>query len=287
MRIAAVQMDVTLADVTGNLAKMIGRLRETRAAGAELTIFPECALTGYCFSSIDEARPFAETIPGPSVKTMIAACSELGGYVIFGMLESDGDRVFNALALVGPQGLVGSYRKIHLPFLGVDMYTDFGDRPFAVYEINGVRIGMNICYDGGFPEPARCLALMGADLIVLPTNWPPGAEVTADFAINTRAMENTVYYASIDRVGVERGVSFIGKSRICDPLGKTLAAADHSDEAILYADIDISRSRNKHLVRQPGSNEVNRIADRHPEMYGKLVELHSLARPGRSSSRQP
>ena len=161
------------------------------------------------------------------------------------------------------------------------MYTDFGDRPFAVHEINGVRIGMNICYDGGFPESGRILALMGADLIVLPTNWPPGAEAAADFAINTRAMENTVYYAAADRVGVERGVPFIGKSKICDPLGKTLAFADHTNEEILYAEIDVARSRNKHLIRKAGVNEVNRIADRHPEMYGKLVEPHSLKRPGR------
>jgi len=281
MRIAAVQMDVTLADIAGNLSRMITKTRETRAAGAELTIFPECALTGYCFESIEEARPYAESIPGPSVDKMVALCAELGGFVVFGLLEKEGARVFNALALVGPQGLIGSYRKIHLPRLGVDMYTDFGDRPFAVHEINGLRIGMNICYDGGFPESGRCLALMGADLIVLPTNWPPGAEAAADYAINTRAMENTVYYAAADRVGVERGVPFIGKSKICDPLGKTLGYADHTHEEILYADIDVSRSRNKHLIRKAGANEVNRIADRHPEMYSKLVESHSLQRPGR------
>jgi predicted amidohydrolase len=284
MRIAAVQLDVMLADVPGNLQRMIDKVRETRTAGAELTIFPECALTGYCFANLDEARPYAESIPGPSVHRMVQVCRELGGFVVFGMLESDQDRIFNALALVGPDGLIGSYRKIHLPFLGVDMYTDFGDRPFAVHEINGVRLGMNICYDGGFPEPARCMTLMGADLIVLPTNWPPGGEPAADYAINTRAMENTVYYAAVDRIGIERGVSFIGKSKICDPLGKTIAFADHTDPAILYADIDVTRSRNKHLIRKAGVNEVNRIADRHPEMYGKLIEPHHLPRPGRSSA---
>ena len=281
MRIAAVQMDFTLADVPGNLNRMIAKIRETRAAGADLAIFPECALTGYCFDNIDEARPYAESIPGPSVNKMIAVCAELGGYVVFGMLERDGQRVFNALALVGPDGLIGTYRKIHLPYLGVDKYTDFGDRPFAIHEVNGVRIGMNICYDGGFPEPARCLTLMGADLIVLPTNWPTSAEPAADYAINTRAMENTVYYAAVDRIGIERGVAFIGKSKICDPLGKTIAVADHRDEAILYADIDVARSRKKHLIRQAGVNEVDRIADRHPEAYGILVEPHSLKRPGR------
>jgi predicted amidohydrolase len=138
---------------------------------------------------------------------------------------------------------------------------------------------MNICYDGGFPEPARCLALLGADLIVLPTNWPPGAESAAQYAINTRAMENTVYYAAVNRVGVERGVAFIGQSRICDPLGKTIVTSSGTEEVILYADINPARSRAKHLIRRPNENEVDRIADRRPEMYRKIVEPHSLSRP--------
>lgn len=281
MRIAGVQMDFQLADVPGNLSRMIEKLKESRREGADLTIFPECALTGYCFSSIAEARPYAETFPGPSVERMTEECAKLGGHVVYGLLEADGERVFNALALVGPRGLVGTYRKTHLPFLGVDMFTDYGDRPYTVHDVDGVRLGMSICYDGGFPEPARCLTLLGADLIVLPTNWPPGAEPAADYAINTRAMENTVYYAAVNRIGTERGVSFIGRSRICDPLGKTLAVANHVEEAILYADIDVERARNKHLIRKAGVNEVNRIADRRPELYGELVKPHFLQRPGR------
>ena len=281
MRIAGVQMDFQLGDNAGNLERMIEKLRETRRAGADFTIFPECALSGYCFSSLDEARPHAEQLPGPSVTRMAEVCAELGGHVVYGLLEADGDRLFNALALVGPQGLIGSYRKTHLPFLGIDMYTSYGEGPFAVHDVDGVRVGMNICYDGGFPEPARCLALLGADLIVLPTNWPPGAETAAEYAINTRAMENTVYYAAVNRIGTERGVPFIGRSRICDPLGKILATADHADEVILYADIDVTRSRNKHLIRKAGVNEVNRIADRRPELYTEIIKPHDLASPGR------
>lgn len=281
MRIAGVQMDFRLGDPAANLDRMIGKMREARREGASLTVFPECALTGYCFTSIEEARPYAEPVPGPSVARMTDVCREIGGHVVYGLLESDGSRVFNALALVGPQGLVGSYRKTHLPFLGVDMYTDYGDRPFQVYDVDGVKVGMNICYDGGFPEPARCLALLGADLIVLPTNWPPGAEPAAEYAINTRAMENTVYYAAVNRVGEERGVPFIGRSRICDPLGKTLAMADGTQETILYADIDVSRARNKHLIRKAGINEINRIADRRPHLYSELTKPHTLKSPGR------
>jgi predicted amidohydrolase len=278
MKISGVQMDVRLGDVEANLQRMIDFHRQTRAQGAELTVFPECALTGYCFASREEALPSAQPIPGPATEAMQRACREFGGAVVFGMLERDGERLFNALAFVGGDGLIGSYRKIHLPYLGIDMFTDYGDRPFAVHEYNGVRIGMIICYDGGFPESTRCLTLLGADLIVLPTNWPPGAECAAEYTSNARAMENTVYYLAVNRVGTERGVAFIGRSRACDPLGRTIATADATSEAILYADVDVDKARNKRLVRVAGKNEINRIADRRPEMYGPIVQPHNLKR---------
>ncbi len=278
MKISGVQMDVKLGDVDGNLRRMIEFHREARGNEALLTVFPECALSGYCFTSRTEALPFAQSIPGPATTAMQAVCQELGGAVIFGMLERDGDRLFNALAFVSGDGLIGSYRKIHLPFLGIDMFTDYGDRPFAVQQFNGLNVGMNICYDGGFPESARCLTLLGADLVVLPTNWPPGAECAADYTSNARAMENTVYYMAVNRVGTERDVTFIGRSRICDPLGKTIATADSTSETILYADLDLERARNKRLVRVAGKNEVNRISDRRPEMYGPIVAPHVLRR---------
>jgi predicted amidohydrolase len=278
MKISGVQMDVKLGDVDTNLRRMIEFHRETRSQGAVLTVFPECALPGYCFESREEALPFAQTIPGPATVKFQAVCREVGGAVIFGLLERDGDRLFNALAFVSADGVIGSYRKVHLPFLGIDRFTDYGDRPFAVQEFDGLRVGMNICYDGGFPESARCLTLLGADLVVLPTNWPPGAECAADYTSNARAMENIIFYMAVNRVGTERDVTFIGRSRICDPLGKTLASADESSEVILYADIDITRARNKRLVRVAGRNEVDRIADRRPEMYGPILQPHSLPR---------
>jgi predicted amidohydrolase len=187
-------------------------------------------------------------------------------------LERDGPRVFNAAALVGPEGFVAGYRKIHLPFLGVDRFTTPGDRPFAVHQAGELRVGMNICYDGAFPEAARVMALEGADLIVLPTNWPPGAECTADCVIPARALENNVYYLAVNRVGTERGFRFIGKSKACDPGGRVLAEALHEEEAILYAEIDLERARRKRVVRVPGLHEIDRFADRRPEMYGKIVE---------------
>lgn len=279
MRIAGVQMDVALGDVEANVDRMLGFLSQTTREGAHLTIFPECAVTGYCFDTLEDAQRYAEPIPGPTIERFIAACIEHRCHVVFGTLESDGHRVFNAAVLVGPEGVVGSYRKVHLPYLGVDMHTTPGDRPFAVHEADGVNIGMNICYDAAFPEAARCLALLGADLIVLPTNWPPGAECMANSSIASRAMENAVYYAAINRVGTEAGFPFIGLSSICAPNGTILAAAQTTDEEVLYADIDVTLSRRKHIIRVPDKHEISRFADRRPEMYGPIVEPHTLKTP--------
>jgi len=284
MKIAGVQMDVTLADVPANIARMQAHLQETHRHGAQLTIFPECAATGYCYESLDEGMQYGEPVPGPITEQMTATCRELGCWTVFGMLERDGDRLFNAAVLVGPEGVVGSYRKVHLPYLGIDMFTTPGDRPFAVHEANGVKVGMNICYDSAFPEPSRCLALEGADLIALPTNWPPGAECVAQSAIATRAMENAIYYAAINRVGTERGFRFIGLSSICGPNGAVLASSQGTDEEILYADIDVAKSRRKHIVRVPDKHEIDRFADRRPEMYGKLTEPHNLSTPRQTHS---
>jgi predicted amidohydrolase len=205
----------------------------------------------------------------------------LGGYVAFGMIESIGSNLFNASVLVGAQGVVASYRKVHLPYLGVDRFLDFGDRPFAVQEAAGVRFGLNICYDSGFPESSRVLALAGADLVILPTNWPNGAETLAEHAVAMRALENAIYYAAVNRVGDERGFRFIGRSRICDPTGKTLAVASATGEEIIYATIDVEKARKKTIVRVPGKHLVDRVADRRPELYGPLAEPHGLPRPGR------
>ena len=135
-----------------------------------------------------------------------------------------------------------------------------------------MRLGMNICYDAAFPEPSRVLALAGADLLVLPTNWPPGAQCTAEFVINTRALENHIYFLAVNRVGTERGFEFIGKSKICDPSGRVLALAGPQDEQILYADVDPALARRKRVIRVPGKHEIDRFADRRPEMYGAIAK---------------
>jgi predicted amidohydrolase len=272
IRIAAVQMEPRLGQVEANRAAILGKLGQAADAGASLVVFPECALSGYGFDSKEEALRHAEPLPGPTVQQLASACAERGTFVVIGLLERDGERLFNACALVGPEGLVGSYRKVHLPYLGVDRFADPGDRPFAVHEAGGIRVGMHICYDGGFPETGRVLSLLGADLLVLPTNWPTHAESAAEHMMACRAMENVVYAMAVNRVGEEAGFRFIGRSSIVDTRGVILASAGPDSEEILYADIDPALARQKRLVRVPGKHIIDRFADRRPGFYSPIIE---------------
>jgi predicted amidohydrolase len=271
VRIAAVQTEPRIGEVAFNRATILSRIREAAEQDAGLVVFPECALTGYGFASRPEAIEFSEPFDGPSSREIAEQCRKLGVWSIYGFLESDGDRLFNACVLVGPDGPLASYRKVHLPFLGVDMFVDPGDRPFAVRDAGGIKVGMHICYDGAFPETARVLTLLGAELLVLPTNWPTHSECAAEHMIATRSMENVVYSMAVNRVGEERGFRFIGRSSITSTNGQILAMAGPDSEEILYADIEPARARQKRLVRVPGKHEVDRIADRRPGFYTPIV----------------
>ena len=269
-KIAAVQMDCRFADREHNLDAIRVRLSRAAEQGARLVVFPECILTGYAFDSKAEAWPHAETLPGPSTDILHKDCRKFGTWVVVGLLERDNDHLFNTAVLLGPDGQLASYRKIHLPCLGVDRFTTPGDRPFAVHDLGGLRLGMNICYDCGFPESARVLALLGADLVVLPTNWPEGARRTADYLVSARALENSIYYAAVNRVGSEGGFPFIGRSCIAGCNGDLLATSAGAAEEILVAELEPERARRKRVVYIPGRYEVDRVGDRRPEMYGRL-----------------
>ena len=270
--VAAVQMELRIGEKRANLEALEARAREAAALGARLAVFPECTLTGYAFDDPAGARALAEPVPGPSTEAVARLARELGMHIAFGLIEAAGPGFFNAAVLVGPGGLLGSYRKVHLPWIGLDRFALPGDRPFEVLDTPLGRIGLNICYDGGFPESARVLALLGADLIVLPTSWPAGAETLAEHSVPTRALENHVYYIAADRVGEERGTRYVGRSRIADPLGRTLAVASADREEVLVAEIEPARARAKRVVRVAGKNEVDRIGHRRPEFYGPIAE---------------
>jgi predicted amidohydrolase len=273
VKIAGVQMDPKIGAVKENLAKIVERTRIAAAKGANLVVYPECALTGYMFTSRTEAIPFMESIPGPSTEKLAAVCRELGVYLVAGMLEKERDKCFNAAILVGPEGLVGKYRKNHLPFLGIDRYLDSGNQPFPVFETAIGRIGLFICYDCTFPESSRVMALAGADILVLPTNWPEGRAKVPLYIIPTRAYENKVHVVAVDRVGRERGAEFLGKSKIVNAWGDVLAEAGIENEEIIYGEVSLAEAREKHVIIKAGEFEADFIHDRKPHLYGKITEI--------------
>jgi predicted amidohydrolase len=270
--VAGVQMDCALGRVAQNREVILARLRRAADRGAKLAVFPECALTGYGFDSRQEALAAAEPLPGPSTAAVAKECAKLGVWAVFGLLESaPGGKLFNACALVGPDGLAASYRKLHLPCLGADRFTDPGDRPFAVHDIGGLKVGMNICFDGSFPESSRVLTLLGADLIVLPTNWTTNSRKMAEVVSAARSWENHVYYLAVNRVGDEAGFRYLGLSSWADCAGNATFAPEF-EEAIFTLEVDPGVARRKRVVTCAGAFEIDRVNWRRPEMYGPLVE---------------
>jgi predicted amidohydrolase len=122
------------------------------------------------------------------------------------------------------------------------------------------------------------MALAGADLVLLPTNWPPGADTFAKYLPNARALENAIYFFCVDRIGQERGFNFIGYSRLCDTNGNPVVDAPHANPEVLVGDIDVRKSRQKRIVRVPGKHVIDRFADRRPEYYGPVCQPHGLHR---------
>jgi predicted amidohydrolase len=270
MRVAVAQIEPALAENERNLDACLARMEEAAAAGAELLVLPECAIPGYMFDSLEEAMPFAEEIPGPSTEALVGACRKLGMHVVCGLLERDGELLRNAAVLVGPDGLIGTYRKTHLPFLGVDRFVTPGEE-LAVHDTPLGRIGVEICYDLRFPEVTRTLALRGADIVAHPTNFPMAAKVQTEVITRARAAENRIFLLTANRVGKERWGEFCGWSQIVDPYGKRLAEAGEREEALLVAEIDLELARDKDYVI-PGEYELYLFRDRRPELYGLLVE---------------
>lgn len=269
--LALVQTDCTLADPAGNRAMVVRKLHATADAGAELVVFPECVISGYGFPSRAAAVETAEPVTGPSTQAVAEVCAARGVWCVFGLLERDGDKLFNTAVVVGPGGLAGKYHKTHLPCVGADKFTDPGNGPLEVFDLDGLRVGVGVCFDGGFPEFPRVLALLGADLIVLPTNWADKAMTTARLVPPVRALENAVYFAACNRVGTESGFHYIGRSSIHDPSGSPLATADHDRDEVLFARIDPQAARRKRVVNTPGEYEVDRVNWRRPELYGPLT----------------
>ncbi len=268
MRVACVQTDVAYRDPARNTTKAVEHMLALK--GHDLVVFPEAYLTGYVVGSASEAQDLAIDLDAESalIADLVAACAETGAHTVVGAIGRDGDRIVNSALLISPDGTVQRYDKTHLPYLGVDRFVSKGDR-LSVFETAIGRIGLLVCYDLRVPEAARTLALMGADVIVLPTNWPEGAEMTPAHVAPTRALENRVYVATCNRIGTEGGVTFIGQSGIYGVVGQELAKAG-TTETVISAELDLSLARQKRTVIRPGEYELDVMGSRRPDLYGSL-----------------
>jgi predicted amidohydrolase len=189
------------------------------------------------------------------------------------MCERDGAKLFNSAVLIGPNGYIGTFRKVHL-WNEENLYFEPGDLGFPVFHTAIGRIGMAICYDGWFPETYRLAALQGADIVCVPTNWvpipgqAPGREAMANILAMAAAHSNSIYIACADRVGTERGQPFEGQSLIVGHTGWPVAGpASRDEEEILIADVALGEAR-----RARNWNAFNQVLrDRRSDLYDEML----------------
>lgn len=272
MKIACVQCNVAFGDPMTNLDFLRKKVAALRSESVDLIVFPECFLTGYCFGSYEEALSHSlEKDIDPILRKVQAISDESGAWILVGYAAREGEQLFNLATVFSPNQSPMTYAKAHLPELGFDRFVTVGEE-LPVFETPWGRIGIQICFDLRHPEPFRILALEGADLIILPTNWPIGAEFAADMIAPVRAVENKTFMATCNRVGEENSFRFIGKSKIISPLGQIIAAAINDEEVDLIADLNLIDARNKRNVVRPGEHETTIFESRRPELYERLTQ---------------
>jgi predicted amidohydrolase len=260
MRVALIQSSPVFGEVESNLEALRTAIR---GAEAELYILPELALSGYDFQDGAEAARYAEPPEGKAVAALAEAAVSRGSGIVFGFAEAAlGGRLYNSSLLALPDGRRRVYRKTHL-FAREKLIFSPGDTGFFVEEFRGLRLGLAICFDWIFPESFRSLALRGADLVAHSANLVLPFCQRVDYA---RAVENRVYVATANRVGVEersgRTLAFTGESVLVAPGGDYLARLPVDAPAAAVVEVDPALARSKRL------NEQNDLfGDRRPELY--------------------
>ncbi len=264
MKVGSFQSPVVYSDPGANVAYALDRMGST--PGLDLAVFPEAFLTGYGAESRDAGFAMAMSDFG-ALSPLEQFSRDHGTVIVVGAIVAEQDLLRNRAFVISPSG-TSYYDKTHLPFLGVDRFVTAGDR-LEQFPVQDARLGVLICYDQRPPEPTRTLALEGIDILALPTNWPEGAETSADFISIARAAENKIFVVTCNRVGTESGFRFIGRSRIIDPSGRVLAQAE-ANETVLVADIDVNHARQKRTVNRPGEYEIDVMGERRPNLYGAI-----------------
>ncbi len=237
------------------------------AVEADLVVLPELWSSGYVFSSRAEVESLAEDArTGPTARALLAAARRERRHYVAGFPERARGRTYNSALLVGPAGVRGVYRKLHL-FEREQQWFTPGNLPLAVERVGPARVGLLICFDWRFPETARTLALLGADVIAHPSNlvFPE-----AQRAMLTRSIENRLFTVTANRTGTESRpggtLRFTGRSQIVDPRGQVLARAAVREEVARAATCDLGLARDKRLTPMTHLFRLRR-----PTFYRRLV----------------
>jgi predicted amidohydrolase len=262
MRIAISQTQSQHGHIEASLAVMRQTAATALAQGAGLVIFPEMFLTGY---NIGEAVfKLAEPVDGPSSQKAAAIARAAGVALLYGYPERDGDTVYNSALLIDRNGRpLANYRKAHL-YGGEEKRLFAAGDDLVVAELEGLKVGILICYDLEFPEAVRSLALAGAELIAAPTALIRPFDIVARTLVPARAFENQVFVAYAGMCGSESGLGYCGLSCIVGPDGQDLARAG-TGPALLLADIDLSA-----IPKGRMSNPY--LSDRRPRLYSAGVK---------------
>lgn len=287
--IGLVQLEPVLGDLAGNRQRAVEGIYAAAREGAELIVLPELCSSGYNFAGRDEAARYAEPIPGPTTDAWTRVAGETGCYVVGGICEQDGGDLFNTAALVGPDGVIGVYRKLHL-FNREQLSFAPGNRGLPVFSLPFGRVGMVICYDLRFVETTRILSTQGADLIAVPTNWvptfkPQGEWDEAGFSPQGRLTTalstlNGVFIAAADRVGEERGLRYLGASLLASPEGDVLLGPlPKTEPAVAALDVDLADVQRARVRSERIAPFRERRTDVYGEHLGYQPELWSQTVP--------
>lgn len=265
MKIGFVQLSPVLGDRAATLRELDRMREEFRLA--DLVVLPELCNSGYNFTSIEQARSTAEDARNGVFAQYLSLLSKRHNqYIVAGINERDEQdgRLYNTAVLVGPEGHIGKYRKLHL-FMKEKDYFQPGNLGLPVFDLGVCKVGMLICFDWIFPETWRVLALRGADIICHPANLVlPGL---AQRGVPVHAVMNRIFVVTANRVGQEGDLVFTGQSIIAAPQGDVVAEASGVDPQVCITDVDIDLARDKMIT--PCNHVLN---DRRPSEYAALIE---------------
>ena len=264
--LALVQFESVLCDPAANTEKACRMIAEAAAKGADLVVLPELFSTGYQLNSVGPHIPeLAEPVDGPTVRALQEAARAAGCYVVAGVpltYELEGV-AFNSAVVIDRAGeVMGTYDKQHLWALERFYFRSGSDLP--MFDTDFGRVGVLICYDLGFPEVARMLALQGADILVCPSAWCAEDMDVWDINVPARALENTVFLAAVNRYGVEDDLVMPGHTKVCNPRGQVVAELEEEAEGVLHVELDLASVRG---FRQRSPY----LRDRRPDLYDYVL----------------